>query len=428
MHAACSKCTTARLLMIFNNARPFILLVALLLPVAGAADDWQFGGHVKYQSAINLYDATSIFGSGGNVTALDQNANLRLKAEKRDGGWDYKFHYEAGVLYGDSLEASRLLPTLPYPLYALPNDNNRLFNLTSVIYDEGRTAVAHRVDRVSIGYAKENFVFRAGRDAISWGNGVLFQPMDIFNPFSPTAIDKEYKSGDDMLYSQLLLPSGSDLQAVAVGRRNAGGTFDLSASSLAGKYHGRLGTFEVDLLLANHYDERFAGLGLIADWRGAVFRSDSTLSTTDDGVVYSGVSNVSYSWVWWNHNITGFAEYFRNGFGIGNGDYSTLPQSLVDRLTRGEVFNLGLDNGAAGVTIELTPRWLFSPTIFANLNDGSTLWQFAANYDWKQNATLLLGGIIPVGPLGTEYGGIPIGGGQYYRPPVSVYARLAYYF
>jgi hypothetical protein len=63
-----------------------------------------------------------------------------------------------------------------------------------------------------------------------------------------------------------------------------------------------------------------------------------------------------------------------------------------------------------------------------NLDDASSLWQFAANYDWKQNATLLFGGIIPVGPQGTEYGGIPIGGGNYYRPAISIYGRLAYYF
>lgn len=414
--------------MIFSNARKIIGLALLLWPLASFAGDWQFGGDVKYQAAINLYDATSIFGSGGNVAALDQNANLRLKAEKRDGSWDYKIHYEIGAIYSDSLEASRSLPILPFPLYALPNDNNRLFNLTSVIYDEGRAAVAQKLDRASVGYAKGNFVFRAGRDAISWGNGVLFQPMDIFNPFSPTAIDKEYKSGDDMLYSQWLFESGSDFQGVAVARRNAAGVFDPSDSSLAGKYHGRIGTFGIDLLLANHYDERFTALGLITDWRGAVFRSDSTLSTTDNGVIYSGVSNVSYSWVWWDHNFSGFAEYNRNGFGIGNGDYSTLPPPLVERIARGEVFTLGLDNAAAGVTIELTPRWQFSPTIIANLNDHSYLWQFAANYDWKQNATLLIGGIIPVGPLGTEYGGIPIGGGQYYSPPVSAYVRLAYYF
>ena len=130
-------------------------------PATLLADDWQYSGHVKYQAAINLYDATSIFGSGGNVAALDQDANLRLKAEKRNGSWDYKIHYEIGVLYGNTLEASRTL-TLPFGSYGLPNDNNRLLNLTGTIYDEGRAAAVHRIDRASVGYAKNYFVFRAG--------------------------------------------------------------------------------------------------------------------------------------------------------------------------------------------------------------------------------------------------------------------------
>jgi len=38
---------------------------------------------------------------------------------------------------------------------------------------------------------------------LSWGNGLVFSPMDIVNPFDPTAVDTEYKAGDDMLYGQI---------------------------------------------------------------------------------------------------------------------------------------------------------------------------------------------------------------------------------
>ena len=413
--------------MIFNSVKRSVLLLILLLPVVGLTDDWQYGGHIKYQAAFNHYDATSIFGSGGNVTAFDQDANLRLKAEKRDGSWDYKVHYEVGALYGNTLEASRSI-SLPFGTYGLPNDNNRLFNLTATIYDEGRAAVVHRLDRASVGYAKENFVFRAGRDAISWGNGLVFQPMDIFNPFAPTAVDKEYKPGDDMLYAQWLHASGNDLQIILVPRRNSGGTVDSASSSLAAKYRVQVGSVETDLLLARHYDESLFGLGTAIDWRGAVVRGDSIVSDTAGGTVVSGVTNISYSWVWAKHNVSGFAEYYRNGFGLSNRNYTALPAALTDRLSRGELYNVGQDYAAGGLTIELTPRWQFSPTLFWNLNDGSALWQFGGNYDWKENATVLLGGIVPVGPQGTEFGGIPLGGGKFYRPATGVYGRIAYYF
>ena len=414
--------------MISSSVKRLFLFAALSLPAAGFAEDWQFGGHIKYQPSLNFYDADSIFGSGGTATAFDQNANLRLKAEKDAGDWDYRVHYELGVLYGPSIEALRSLPPLPVPVYGIPTDQYRLFDLTSVIYNEGRTVIAHRLDRLSAGYAKGNFVFRAGRDAVSWGNGVLFQPMDIFNPFSPTAIDKEYKSGDDMAYAQWLFDSGNDLQMVAVPRRNSGGSVDTAWSSLAAKYHGKFGVLETDLLVARHFDENLAGVGFAADWGGAVIRNDNMLAFTPTGTVYSGVANITYSWVWREHNVSGFAEYFRNGFGISDGDYTTLPPALTDRLVRGELFNLGQDNLVSGATIELTPRWQFTPTLFVNINDGSALLQFAANYDWKQNGTILIGGIVPAGPQGTEYGGIPIGGGNYYRPAISVYGQVAYYF
>ena len=115
---------------------------------------------------------------------------------------------------------------------------------------------------------------------------------------------------------------------------------------------------------------------------------------------------------------------------MADGDYSTVltNTALIARINRGELFNIGRDFLVSGVTVELTPRWQFSPTLIWNLNDGSVLWQFNATFDWKQNATIRLGGIIPSGPQGTEFGGIPLGGGQFFRPPTSFYGRVSYYF
>jgi hypothetical protein len=108
-----------------------------------------------------------------------------------------------------------------------------------------------RLDRINIAYTGERTVFRLGRQAISWGNGLLFTPMDIFNPFDPAAVDKEYKTDDDMFYAQYLQNNGNDVQAVAMVRRNLmNGDVEMDESSLAVKYHGFWGTNEYDLLLA----------------------------------------------------------------------------------------------------------------------------------------------------------------------------------
>ena len=59
-----------------------------------------------------------------------------------------------------------------------------------------------------------------GRQAITWGNGLFYAPMDLVNPFDPATIDTEYKAGDDMLYLQYLQDNGNDLQAAVVVRRD----------------------------------------------------------------------------------------------------------------------------------------------------------------------------------------------------------------
>jgi hypothetical protein len=169
--------------------------------------------------------------------------------------------------------------------------------------------------------------------------------MDIMNPFDPAAVDKEYKSGDDMLYGQYLLGNGSDIQAVAVVRRDpASGDIEQDQSSLAIKYHGFWGSREYDLLAAEHYAERIVGLGLSADIGGAVWRGDLVWTDAESGTVLSAVAGSSYSWVAGGRNWTGLLEYYYNGFGQPGGDYfppdlASNP-ALLQRLARGEVFLL----------------------------------------------------------------------------------------
>ena len=86
--------------------------------------------------------------------------------------------------------------------------------------DITRLAKAQPEGRALDQAADENLRF--GRQALSWGNGLFYAPMDLVNPFDPAAIDTEYKAGDDMLYLQYLQDSGNDLQAAVVVRAPAG--------------------------------------------------------------------------------------------------------------------------------------------------------------------------------------------------------------
>jgi hypothetical protein len=398
------------------------------------ATDWSFSGHSKYQYIHTRIPGNSVLQGIGGDSLQDHNLEVRLKASARRGRWDVAAHPQFIAVHADTLPAYHDLQIPVYPAAGVINDDRRWFNLTHELYNEDKNASVVRFDRVSIGYTGDKTVLRFGRQAISWGNGLLFTPMDIFNPFDPTAVDREYKTGDDMLYLQYLLDNGSDMQAVAVVRRDPiSGEVEQDQSSLSLKYHGFSSRIEYDLLVADHYSDNLVGVGLSTDAAGAVWRGDLVWTNTDTGSVFSAVGGASYSWMAGGHNWTGFIEYYYNGFGQQDGDYSTAGLAanpdLLQRLARGELFNLGRHYLGASVTVELTPLLNLTPNIFLNMVDPSALAQFLLAWDWKQDFQLLGALNIPIGPAGSEYGGIETEQpGQFVSTGTSVFMQLAWYF
>ena len=395
---------------------------------------WTFGGHTKFQYIHSLIPEDSVLYSINGDKLQNQNLEARLKISARRERLDFESHLQLITVHSDILEVFRETPPLFFSGADVINDDRRWFDLTHEIYNQGKNATLVRLDRFNIGYTGEKTVLRFGRQAISWGNGLLFTPMDILNPFDPATVDKEYKSGDDMLYGQYLQDNGNDVQAVAVVRRNpVNGEVEQNKSSLAMKYHGFLGSNEYDLLVAEHYGDGVLGLGASTDLGGAVWRADLVWTNTDSDSVFSVVFGASYSGVTGGHNWTGFLEYFYNGFGQTDGDYSAAGLAsnpdLLKRLARGELFNLARHYLGGSVTIELTPLINFTPNVFVNLSDPSALAQLVLAYDWKQDIQLLAALNVPIGADGSEYGGIESEqAGLYVSTGPSLFIQLAWYF
>ncbi len=302
-----------------------------------------------------------------------------------------------------------------------------------MVATDSNSVLVHRLDRFYVGFTGDKAVLRVGRQAVSWGNGLIYTPMDFFNPFDPAAVDKEYKTGDDMLYGQYLKQNGDDLQAVWVVRRDLDGNVSSDVDSIAAKYHGFIGGKEYDLLLAQHYDDNVFAVGGLSDLGSALWRGDITLTDTQTDNIVSLVTNLTYSWVGWGHNISGVAEYFYNGFGQADGDYSPAALAnnpdLTKRIVRGELFTLGRSYLALSAMIEMTPLWLLTPNAFINLSDGSMLAQLVTSHDLKQDLQILAAISVPVGAAGTEYGGIDSDiAGKHLSTGFNLFAQLAWYF
>ena len=193
------------------------------------------------------------------------------------------------------------------------------------------------------------------------------------------------------------------------------------------------GDYEYDLLVAEHYGDEVVGLGGGASVGGAIWRGDLVTTRTDDGTTIQLVTNLSYSWTWADRNVSGAIEYFYNGFGLSTDDYDlasvTSNADLLARLERGELFSIGRHYLAGSLMVEMTPLWTVTPTVLMNIADPSALLQFVTNYSLSDNVTFIGSLNLPVGPKGSEFGGVDAGTpDRYLSGGAGLFAQLAWYF
>ena len=407
------------------------LLFAFLATPLPGAEALEVDGHLKTRAILSTFPDKSLFRDIAGPETLDLQSDLRLNLRWREGPWSVEAAGQLIALYGERIEFTRGLPTEIEALSPrLPDDRRRYLDLTSVLSDSGKTAALARFDRLAIGWTGENTVVRLGRQALSWGNGLFYAPMDLVNPFDPATIDTEFKAGDDMLYVQQLFDNGNDLQAAFVARRNPlTGQRTGDQNTVAAKYHGLAGDAEYDILVAKHYDDPVLGFGGSKSVGGAILRGDIVVTRTDSKTVTTLVTNINYSWTGFGRNMTGSLEYYYNGFGQ-TGDYDFLSDpDLFLRIARGDLFTLGRQYLAGNVLIEVTPLWTISPVLLVNLQDPSSLLQVTAQGSLGDNAVFLGTLSVPVGADGTEFGGIASGlPDRFLSTGPGAFLQFAWYF
>ena len=200
---------------------------------------------------------------------------------------------------------------------------------------------------------------------------------------------------------------------VALVDRDDGDAVTDKVASSALKWHGYLGVGEFEVIGAKHYDEPVFGLSVRLPLGQALVRADMVGSRDTSGQrVYSGLVNADVSFTLGQRNVYVFGEYFHNGWGVKSlpDNPRGLPQELLDRLNRGEVFNLMQDYLALGGSYEWHPLLTQTATLITNLHDSSSLLQMQFSFQPGDNQSMDLGWILPLGAAGDEFGGIPLAG------------------
>lgn len=384
-------------------------------------------GHVKGQFQ-NQYWSDDQYQLDDNPTQLFAG-DLRLNSGYDKGNWQFNVNYQLNGQTGTSTELQQRLSPWEDP------DETQLFNLTSDMVDDSDTLIWQSLDRFNISYTDQQYAVKFGRQALSWGRGQLFNPMDLFNPFSPYAIDTEYKPGTDMLNAQWLSAAGNDLTAVMIPRRNIEtGDLDASQSSTAVKWHQLDNNLEWQVMAARDYEDWVTSLSFSGALGEASWNLDivPTYVDAEEEIKTSAVLNLNHAWIVSDHNVTGFIEYYFNGYGESDTSpaITQLNTSLVTKQSRNQVFVINQHYLDLGMTVEWTPLLNISPSLIQNLQDGSGLLVVSGLYSLSDDSQFLLGAQLPYGKKGTEYGGLYVTEqrNEVLAQPLRIYAQLNIYF
>lgn len=417
-----AACLTARL-----QLACIALAGSIWTPAASALD---LSARIKWFGTLAWLPEEDVQRRQNGTPAFDDNVDIRLMVRHQAGAFTLLADHATTLVRGDAVSGA-LISGTPLDQVAA-SDDARLADLTWTLSDGNRHRLLHRFDRLAVQYRSGPWAVTAGRQAVSWGNGLVFQPFDLFNPFAPTTVDQDYKAGDDLLLVERALAAGGGVQLLVVGRRDMDGERTADAASAAVKWHGFVGSGELELMAARHYQDRVFGAAGRLPLGGALLRSDLVATRLDNGDwKISGIVNVDYSTLLGGRNLYLFAEYFHNGFGARRlpATPTGYPEALADRLQRGELFSLMRDYVAAGGSLEWHPLWTQALTVIGNLDDGSVLLQTQLTHEPDDHQRLELGLLAPLGRAGEEYGGVPLatdalttGGGT------RVYLRWAWYF
>ncbi|SHK05451.1 hypothetical protein SAMN02745216_02786 [Desulfatibacillum alkenivorans DSM 16219] len=417
------------------------LLWIAALPCQSASPDVEakWGGHLRAQGSSSWYGKPHVLEYVGDTGPLaDGGFDGRLNGSLFAGEHlTLEAQYQAAFTGGESRRQiwrlAQGFPTAQSLAAGAPSDEHRLFSLTGVLEENEDCLLYHRLDRLSATYAGDRMTVRAGRQALTWGNGLIFNPMDLLNPFSPSDVVRDYKTGDDMLVLQGWAGPFSDLQLAYVPRKNVcTGDVSGSESSIAGKAKFSAFGSDWDVMAARHYKDAVAGFGMVRYVLNAAWRMDFTITALGGDFSdsdFSAVTNLDYSWIWGGHNFYGLCELYYNGFGRNDPWDSLMDPDLLIRLDRGEIYTLGRWYASGQLQFEAHPLVnLFLSTII-NLDDGSLLIQPRISWDALSSFNILVGTDIPAGSGNTEFGGLdePFTG-KSMGSPVKAYLLGTWYF
>lgn len=345
-----------------------ITLIATLLAAGAASAETRF-----------KTDATFSYDENGKTTF---NPAARVIIDGSEG--NRRFEYQMLVDYLQSSSALTAGPAAP---------PSTLFDLTNTVDVSDNSRLSVSVERAAVSFTTDQTVLKIGRQALTWGQGTVFNPGDFVAP----AAGASFKPGVDMIYGQYLFDSGADIQAVYVPRpETVGGLISRDNSTLAVRGFTTIGMTDLTLTLAEDRGDKVAALGFssaLGDLgvKGEIVNWDLASGSAEPSWVLSALGFGSLG----DWSTTYSAELFHNGFGGAPGD--PLSAELLKKMSTGHVYVTGRDYLALGGSINFGPAVSVAPSAMISLENQGAILGLSANIVLGDNADLSISLSSPTG-------------------------------
>jgi len=347
-------------------------------------------------------------------TAGESMLRLRVEPEFRaSGNTTFSLAYEQRLHYASA-------PTVGIGVIGiLPSSLSTPFRIEPLVWRVNESAKGtwrHEIDRANAQVHLRRADLTIGRQAIGWGRGVMFTSVDLFAPFSPLEVDREWRSGVDAARADIKLTDRSSIDIVGA----FGDTLDRSA--FAARARGYAGTIDVEVAGGRRGQDLFGGITSSAAVGDAEVHGEAAAFRVPSGlghdVVWKVVVGGSYRFPI-GSGILAYAEYHYSGFGAQRPEeilvLLTTP-SFLERFVRGDMQILS--RHAVGVTgsYDASPEMTYTGQWLHNPADQSGILAPALTYTFNDAVSLLGTVYVPYGrppeggQLRSEYGAAPLSG------------------
>ncbi len=397
---------------LFFSAVLFIVLFSV-----ASASNLEFTPILKASAFLATPDKNSALYNAQNKFYTDNEIGLRLNGE-------YSFNGTNGIVLHlkNNIRASNNMLGKSY--------ENSLFRYQNLSYSYKNDTTGKKqydlyseVDRLFLYGSTGDVTLYAGRQAITWGLGRFWQPLDIFGAFHPLTLDREYKPGIDALNLEWYSSNFSQLNLVyaftnteQIERNN----------SIALHYLRQINEkISLSLLTAGVLDNIFFGAGLESEIFDAGIRIEAIGFQWQDKWHATAIAGLEYQF---DNEVILEAELLLQSAGAKN--KTEMNEESFDQLV---ILGLQkqLSQSVLGISLQKNLFPLLNVnfvSLISTLNDSSlaasSLLQLNFVYSSSNESDLTLSIMTGVGEklnngeIQSEFGHIP----------TSVTAQFRYYF